>query len=162
MKNVLKLTTLIIIVLFNYESVKSQGMFARIDSVRKELSAAIVANDTAKIFSVYTDDAISMPNYSKMAEGLDAIRKSYQEMAGKENKITTYGTTTLKMILCGNIITEIGSYRIAMQMKGQPQPMEDIGKYLTIWEKMKDNSLKIKIEIWNTDKFPMPDSTMMK
>jgi ketosteroid isomerase-like protein len=33
--------------------------------------------------------------------------------------------------------------------------MEDTGKYLTLWEKQADGSLKIKVETWNTDKNPM-------
>ena len=40
-------------------------------------------------------------------------------------------------------------------MPGMEKPMDDHGKYLTIWEKQKDGSLKTKIEIWNSDVNPM-------
>jgi ketosteroid isomerase-like protein len=33
--------------------------------------------------------------------------------------------------------------------------MEDHGKYLTVWEKQKDGSLKVKVETWNSDVDPM-------
>lgn len=59
----------------------------------------------------------------------------------------------------GNLITEIGSYKINMSMPGMDKPMDDHGKYLTIWEKQKDGSLKVKIETWNSDLDPM---SMMK
>jgi ketosteroid isomerase-like protein len=39
-------------------------------------------------------------------------------------------------------------------MPGNDKPMNDAGKYVTIWEKQKDGSLKIKIETWNTDSNP--------
>jgi len=39
-------------------------------------------------------------------------------------------------------------------MPDQPAPMEDHGKYLTIWEKQKDGSLKVKVETWNSDVNP--------
>jgi ketosteroid isomerase-like protein len=162
MKNILK-TIIICLVFFSGSNLKAQGLVARIDSVRKIYSDALVANDTAKLFSLYTKDAISMPNYSKIAEGIEAIRKSYKEMSSMRNeKVTSYATTTYHLVTCGTIITEVGKYTINVQMNNMPQPMEDVGKYLTVWEKQKDNSLKIKMEIWNTDKFPAQDSTKMK
>jgi len=44
-------------------------------------------------------------------------------------------------------------------MPNMDKPMDDYGKYLTVWEKQKDGSLKIKIETWNSDVDPM---SMMK
>jgi ketosteroid isomerase-like protein len=38
-----------------------------------------------------------------------------------------------------------------MNIPGMPNDFEDQGKYLTIWEKQSDGSLKIKVEMWNTD-----------
>jgi len=46
-----------------------------------------------------------------------------------------------------------------MSMPGMDKPMDDQGKYLTIWEKQKDGSMKVKVETWNSDADPM---TMMK
>jgi ketosteroid isomerase-like protein len=40
--------------------------------------------------------------------------------------------------------------------------MDDHGKYLTIWEKQKDGSLKIKIETWNSDVDPTSMMNMAK
>ena len=53
------------------------------------------------------------------------------------------------------MITEIGTYKISMTMPNMDKPMEDHGKYLTIWEKQKDGSLKVKVETWNSDVDPM-------
>jgi hypothetical protein len=44
-------------------------------------------------------------------------------------------------------------------MPGMDKPMDDHGKYLTVWEKQKDGSLKVKIEIWNSD---VDQMSMMK
>jgi len=33
-------------------------------------------------------------------------------------------------------------------------PVSDNGKYLTIWQQQPDGSLKMKIDIWNTDLYP--------
>jgi hypothetical protein len=53
---------------------------------------------------------------------------------------------TLKVIPGGNLITEIGTYKISGSMPGMDKSMDDHGKYLTIREKQKDGSLKIKVE----------------
>ena len=44
-------------------------------------------------------------------------------------------------------------------MPNMDKPMDDHGKYVTIWEKQKDWSLKIKVETWNSDVDPI---TIMK
>ena len=47
-------------------------------------------------------------------------------------------------MLNGNLIHEIGTYKINASMPGMDKPMDDHGKYLTVWEKQKDGSLKNK------------------
>jgi len=104
---------------------------------------------------MYTPDAISLPSYEPMHEGIAAIRKASEEMAKSGWKCNSFETTTLKIIPNGNLITEVGTYKINMSMTGMDKPMEDMGKYLTIWEKQKDGSLKVKVETWNSDNNPM-------
>jgi hypothetical protein len=38
-----------------------------------------------------------------------------------------------------------------LEKKCMPGPMEDHGKYVTVWEKQKGGALKIKVETWNSD-----------
>jgi ketosteroid isomerase-like protein len=56
---------------------------------------------------------------------------------------------------CQNNIAEIGTYKMSFTMEGMSGEMTDTGKYLTIWEQQPDGSLKIALEMWNTDNFPM-------
>ena len=58
------------------------------------------------------------------------------------------------MWTCGGLAYEIGTYEVSLPLPGMKMPMADNCKYLTIWEMGKDGSLKIKIEIWNTDVNP--------
>ena len=108
---------------------------------------------------MYTKDAISMPSYEPMHEGIDDIREATEKMANSGWKCNSFEPTTLKVVPNGNMITEIGTYKISMSMPGMDKPMDDQGKYLTIWEKQKDGSMKVKVETWNSDIDPM---TMMK
>jgi len=127
----------------------------KIESMNKEMAKNMLSGNSAKNLSLYTDDAISMPANEPMADGLPAIKKSNEEMMKSGMKVTAFEPTTLKVMVNGNQVTEIGTYKFSMTMPGTDKPMDDHGKYLTVWEKQKDGSLKIKIETWNSDVNPM-------
>jgi len=154
----LKSACLLIAVLFTASITFSQTneeYKAKIEKLNKEYAKYMLEGNTEKSLSLYTADAISMPSYEPMHEGLAAIRKASEEMQKSGWKATAFEPTTMKIIANGSLITEIGTYKITMTMPGMVKPMDDHGKYLTIWEKQKDGSLKTKIEIWNSDVNPM-------
>ena len=128
---------------------------AKIEKINKEMAKYMIEGNTEKGLSLYTADAISLPSYEPIRDGLPAIRKASEEMAKTGWKCKSFEPITLKVIPNGNMITEIGTYSISMTMPGMDKPMDDHGKYLTIWEKQKDGSLKVKIETWNSDINPM-------
>lgn len=128
---------------------------SKIESLDKEIAKGMLEGNTQKILSLYTEDAISLPSYSPLLDGIAAIRKSNEEMAKMGAKYDSFTLTTLKILTGGNLITEIGTYQLSISMPKMDKPMADHGKYLTIWEKQKDGSLKIKVETWNSDVDPM-------
>ncbi len=128
---------------------------AKIESLNKEMARNMLEGNTEKLLKLYTEDAISMPSYHPIQEGIAAIRKASEEMAKTGVKYTSFVPTTLKVTVNGNLITEIGTYKIGISMPAVDKPIEDHGKYLTIWEKQKDGSLKVKVETWNSDVDPM-------
>jgi ketosteroid isomerase-like protein len=115
----------------------------------------MVEGNSEASLNLYTADAISMPSYAPMQEGIAAIRKASEDMAKSGAKYNSFDLKTVKIIPNGNLITEIGTYAINVTVPGMDQPVDDHGKYLTMYEKQKDGSLKIKIEIWNSDIDPM-------
>jgi hypothetical protein len=44
--------------------------------------------------------------------------------------------------------------KVWLQVPGPPYPITDTGKYLVIWEIQADESLRIKLEMWNNDELP--------
>jgi ketosteroid isomerase-like protein len=132
---------------------------SKIESINKDMIRDMLNGDTEATLSLYTNDAISMPSYAPIREGISAIREASIEMAKKGVKYNSFDLTTLKVIPEGNLITEIGTYKLSLTMAGVDKPIDDHGKYLTVWEKQKDGSLKVKIETWNSDIDPM---NMMK
>jgi len=131
----------------------------KIEALNKEMAKNMVAGQSEKSLSFYTNDAITMPSNEPMHQGIDAIKKADEDMSKSGWKCTSFEPTTLKVISSGNLVTEIGTYRIRMSMAGTDKPMDDHGKYVTVWEKQKDGSLKVKVETWNSD---VDQSDMMK
>lgn len=128
---------------------------AKIETINKEMVKYMLEGNTEKNLSFYAADAISLPSYEPMHEGIAAIRKAAEEMAKSGWKCNSFEPTTVKVLVNGNQITEIGLYKISFSMTGMEKPMNDHGKYLTVWEKQNDGSLKVKIETWNSNVDPM-------
>jgi ketosteroid isomerase-like protein len=152
------LASFLMAILFMTASVFSQTNAeykAQIEKLNKTMVKDMLSGNTESSMTLYTADAISLPSYEPIREGIDAIRKSGEDMKKSGWKFNSFEPSTLKVLVNGNWITEIGTYKISMSMAGMDKPMDDHGKYLTIWEKQKDGSLKIKIETWNTDVNPM-------
>lgn len=140
-------------------SQSSEDLKAQIEKLNKEMVQNMLDGNTEKSLSMYADDAISLPSYEPMREGLDEIRESHEKMASMGWKVDSFTPSIVKIIPGESLITEIGTYKISMTMPGMEQPMNDQGKYLTLWEKQADGSLKVKVETWNSDIDP---ATMMK
>lgn len=132
-----------------------QDLKQKIETINKEMAQAMVDGKLDANLRYYTSDAISMPNYSQMVEGVDAIKKSTESMLSSGAKIKRFETKIKQVKSSGNQVIEIGTYDMSMLIPGMSEDFKDQGKYLTVWEKQPDGSLKIKVEIWNTDTNPM-------
>jgi ketosteroid isomerase-like protein len=159
MKRTIMLTTSLFFVMLIMKSTgfsqTSSEYKTKIQALASEMAKWMVDGNLEKGLAMYTDDAISMPSYQPMQEGIAAIRSATATMASSGMKYNTFELTTLKVIPNGNLIHEIGTYKINTSMPGMDKPIDDHGKYLTVWEKQKDGSLKVKIEIWNSNVDPM-------
>jgi len=157
MKNSLLKTVILIVAVAFTASVAAQNneeLKAKIEKINKEMQKAMLSGNTTASLAYYADDAISLPNYSKMAQGIEAIKKSNEAMMASGMKMTKFETTTLMVSTCEDNIAEVGTYNMSFTMEGAPGEMSDIGKYLTIWKQQADGSLKITFEMWNTDTYP--------
>ncbi len=125
----------------------------KIEAMNDTYSKAEIAGDDETILSFYAEDAISLPSYSPIIKGKEAIKESMLQSKGAY-KITEFKMTTLDVFGSGDLVYEIGNYNMAMTMPGMEKPVTDTGKYLTVYQKQADGSLKIKAETWNTDLNP--------
>lgn len=133
----------------------SDELREKIVKMNQQMAKAMMEGNSQAALSFYTKDAISLPNYGEMVKGIDAIKKSNDEMISSGMKVNSMEFNTVMVNTYGNVVSEIGTYKMNATMPGMANPIDDTGKYLTLWEKQPDGSLKIKVETWNTDKNPM-------
>jgi len=125
-----------------------------IENMNDRIAKASIEADTVTIFLHYAEDVVSMPNYGEMIRGKAALKKQDAEMRKAGMKIHSLHYATLDLWVSTDLVCEIGTYGISLTLPGMSKPVADNGKYLNIWEKQSDGSLKVKVEIWNTDVNP--------
>src|SRR5512145_690133 len=92
----LKMGSLLILSLFTV-SVFAQNeaeLKAKIEKINKEMQAAMLSGNSSANLANYTEDAISLPNYGKLATGIEEIKKSNEQMMSSGMKITKFETNT--------------------------------------------------------------------
>ncbi|MEN8224805.1 MAG: DUF4440 domain-containing protein [Bacteroidota bacterium] len=160
MKTMSKIVMIAVLMLavVNVYAQQSEGNDAlkkKIQAHNNEVVKAMLTGNDQAILSFYTKDAISLPNYGKMLRGIEAIAEHQKAAAESGNKITAMKLITKQVTEYGNVVVEIGTYALTMQLAKMEQPVSDQGKYLTVWEKQNDGSYKMVNEIWNTNTHPM-------
>lgn len=161
MKNTSLKAVLAMIVLFCSVSITQAQSDAelkqKIEKINKDMAKAMIDGNFDANMAYYSPDVISMPANQKMLNGINEIKKSHDEMVKEGWKFKDFKTEIKEVSSHGDIVTEIGTYQAAFTMQGMEKELKDEGKYLTLWEKQADGSLRVKAEIWNSDKNPMDD-----
>lgn len=126
-----------------------------VEKIGDQLEKAMLEDDLDAMLVHYVDDAISLPMYSPMVKGKEAMIAHHAEMKASGMKVTAFESEPVTVWTEGDAVIEVGTYEITLEMPGAPEPVNDHGKYMTVYERQADGTLKIKAETWNTDINPM-------
>jgi len=143
-------------------SQETSDLQKKVQMMNDEYAKQMVGGDMSALWDYYTDDIISMPSYEPMIKGLEACKMSSEKMEESGMKITAFSTTSTDVMQSGNLVVDIGTYKITMTMPQMDMPWDDHGKYLNIWEMQNDGSMKLKVETWNTDVNPWMEMQKME
>ena len=135
---------------------------AEIKAINDKLVKAGLENDMTTAISYYTDNVLHLPNYGPMVRGKKGVMEKMQKDKDSGFKMLSMNLNTDEVYPDKMYVVEIGHYVIKMSIPGMPEPVDDNGKYVTVWERQNDGSLKIFIETWNTDVNPMEMHEMME
>jgi ketosteroid isomerase-like protein len=130
-------------------------LMQEVTAIGDALEEAMVEGDVDSMVAIYAQDAISLPNYGPRLDGITAIRRNFEAMEAAGTKIRSFETSPSDVWESGDQVIEIGTFAISMEMPGMPEPVQDQGKYLTVYIRDAEGKLKIKTDIWNSDLNPM-------
>jgi ketosteroid isomerase-like protein len=129
-------------------------LIERIHQANALIDQAALEDDYETLAALYTEDVVVLPNNEPLIVGRDAFIENEKAAREAGIKVVSIESTITQVFSAGDLIHEIGTYEVTLQVPGPPYPITDTGKYLVIWEIQPDDSLKIKLEMWNNDKMP--------
>ena len=160
---VLVLLTLSVAGLRLYAQKETDMLKAEIKKMNDKLVKAQTESDVKAIASLYAENAILMPNNEPMIRGSQKMMEKQKADMASGLKMISMNLATDEVFPDKLYVTEVGHYVVTMKVPNMPEPMTDNGKYVTIWERQKDGSLRIFIDTWNSDVNPMQmDDKMMQ
>lgn len=127
-----------------------EGVEGDIEAVNARFESFIAGQQWDSLASIYTDDAVLMPQGAPMERGPAGIRQGFMEMG--QMGVTAVDLETQEVEVEGDMANEIGQYTLRA---GGSQI--DRGKYLVVW-KNEDGVWKIHRDMFNSDS-PMPSDT---
>lgn len=123
-----------------------QAVWSAIEGTNAQFVKAANSGDTARVASLYTEDAVLLAPNAPMARGRQEIKAFFDGM------VAQMGLPKLQLITKqveehGDTAWEVGVYTMTLQ------GVSDEGKYIVVWKRQGDD-WKLAADIWNTDSPP--------
>ena len=123
-----------------------------LDTVRDRHVAALNAGDAQAWAAQFTDDAVQMPPNAPGNVGRENIASWSKGFLDQFH--VRFALAVYEVRLFGEWAFERGAYTINLTSKAGGPPMQDIGKYLTIYQRKPGDSWRIARDIWNSNNPP--------
>lgn len=122
-----------------------------VERVGEESEKAFLRGDVNELSGFWTEDIISLPNQGPMIRGKEELKKTMAAVMNSGIKFEFLESKTIEVKICGEYLCEIGTFSQSVLVPNSTEPIKDKGKYLNLWKRQPDGSLKIAAEIFNTD-----------
>ncbi len=124
-----------------------------IEAANQKAMSAMLAGDLTGSLANYTDSAVVMMPGMPAMRGRMEYEKGFKGMMDAM-KVTAATFHTDDVLASGDLVIETGTFSMTTVPKGG-KPMNDKGKYISVWKKQMDGSWKIVRDINNSDSMPM-------
>ena len=125
-----------------------------LEAKNQQMETYISQQNIDSLLTLYTPDAIFMPQGMEMVSGQDALRAAFQGMF--DMGMNNIEFEVIEVESAGDIAYEMGRYSVEGP-GGQPA---DRGKYIGIWKNV-GGDWKLHRDIFNTDMAMPMDTTSM-
>ena len=130
----------------------SQSDAEAINNVREAHIAALNDGNADSWVAAFTDDGVQMPPNAPANLGSESIRAWSQ--AFLEPFRVQFRLFVDEVRVAGGWAFERGTYKITLTPKAGGEPIQDIGKYITIYERQPGGGWEIARDIWNSNDPP--------
>jgi uncharacterized protein (TIGR02246 family) len=135
-----------------YEHSGSDTDLEAIDRVRDAHVAALNAGDAAAWVAQFTDDGVQMPPNAPTNVGRTMIGSWSQAFLAQFRLQFALAVDEVRVL--GAWAFERGGYTIGLHPKAGGPPMQDIGKYITVYQRKPGDPWRIARDIWNSSNPP--------
>ena len=136
----------------DYEHTGSEVDLEAINRVRDAHVAALNAGDTGAWVALFTDDGVQMPPNAPANVGRSTIgswSKGFMDLFRLE-----FALAVDEVRVLGEWAFERGTYTISLNPKAGGPPMQDMGKYITVYQRKPGDSWRMARDIWNSSNPP--------
>jgi uncharacterized protein (TIGR02246 family) len=120
-----------------------------------EWGAAVAAKDAETFLGYFAADAVLQAPHLSQINGIDGIRQWATESMAFPGFAVTWQATSADVAASGDMGYTLGTFTFHMTMP-DGSPVDDHGKYTTIWKKQADGTWKVAIDTFNSDVMMMP------
>ncbi|MGH9647402.1 MAG: YybH family protein [Bryobacteraceae bacterium] len=121
----------------------------------KEVEAAWVKDaatkDAAKWASYFSDDGAGLYPGGPTVTGKEALKSSIAPMLADPNFALNFESTHVVAAKGGDMVYSYGTYTMTMSNPKTKKPMNDKGKFMTVYMKQADGSWKAVADTFNSD-----------
>jgi uncharacterized protein (TIGR02246 family) len=134
------------------EQSTNQADVEAINDVREAHIAALNDGDVDAWVAAFIDDGVQMPPHASANLGSESIRAWSQAFLTPFRVTFTLSVDEVQVV--GDWAFERGTYKITLSPKAGGEPIQDIGKYITIYERQPGGTWGIARDIWNSNNPP--------
>jgi uncharacterized protein (TIGR02246 family) len=124
-----------------------QAVRSAIEATNAQFVEAANSGDTARVASLYTEDAVLLAPNAPMMRGRQEIKGFFDGMVAQMG-LPKLQLNTKQVEEHGDTAWEVGVYTMKLQ------DISDEGKYIVVW-KRQGADWKLAADIWNSDS-PLP------
>lgn len=136
----------------NQERVGSEVDLQAIDRVRDAHVAALNAGDAQAWVAQFTEDGVQMPPGAPAGIGRAMIRTWSQALLDQFR--VQFALVVDEVRILGEWAFERGGYTISLNAKAGGPQIQDIGKYITVYQRKPGDTWRMARDIWNSNSPP--------
>ena len=135
------------------ETPKEDDAVAQVRAADAAITQAVTTKNLDGIMAHYADDAVLLPTAEPLIEGKAAIREEWQHILAIPDLASNTTMRDAKVSSGGDMAYTYGTYHARM-MGEDGKPVEEPGKFVSIWRRGADGKWLIVVDTYNTRRAP--------